>query len=207
MRNSRFLGRFSLGAFALLSWALLSQPVLDARATSSEKSTRTVADSGTSANTALSAIHIGNFGQIDDTYFRGAQPKVTDYRDLAAIGVKTVIDLTRDGREDEAGLVKAAGMTFYRIPLTTSEAPSSEAIGKFLALVNDKANLPVFVHCQGGRHRTGVMTAVYRMTRDGWTADQAYDEMRKFKFEGFPGHPELKSFVYDFFKTLKLRVN
>jgi len=116
--------------------------------------------------------------------------------------VKTVIDLTRDGREDEPGLVKRAGMNFYRIPLTTSEAPSSAAVTKFLNLVNDPANWPVYVHCQGGRHRTGVMTAVYRMTQDGWTADRAYNEMKQFNFEGFPGHPELKHFVFDYYSQL-----
>jgi tyrosine-protein phosphatase SIW14 len=60
----------------------------------------------------------------------------------------------------------------------------------------------VFVHCQGGRHRTGVMTAVYRMTKDGWTADRAYQEMKQYRFEGFPGHPELKRFVYDYYSAL-----
>ena len=201
--HSRFIERFSLAAFALLSWTLLSQPGLDARSTSSDKSSKTAATATSSSSAALSSIRVDNFGQINDTYFRGAQPKTGDYRDLAAVGVKTVIDLTRDGREDEPGLVKAAGMTFYRIPLTTTEAPSRDAISQFLAIVNDAANQPVFVHCQGGRHRTGVMTAVYRMTQNGWTADQAYTEMKKFRFEGFPGHPELKSFVYDFFKALK----
>jgi hypothetical protein len=42
------------------------------------------------------------------------------------------------------------------------------------------------------------MTAVYRMTKDGWSADRAYQEMKQFNFEGFPGHPELKHFVYDY---------
>jgi tyrosine-protein phosphatase SIW14 len=146
----------------------------------------------------LAAIRIDNFGTINDHYYRGAQPKDDDYRDLAALGVKTVIDLTKDGRDDEPGLVKEAGMKFVRIPLTTSEAPSDEAVTQFLALVNDTASQPVYVHCQGGRHRTGTMTAVYRMTQDHWTADQAYQEMKQFKFEGFPGHPELKDFVYHF---------
>ena len=88
-------------------------------------------------------------------------------------------------------------MKFYRIPMTTSDRPSDQAVAEFLKLVTNPANLPVYVHCQGGRHRTGVMTAVYRMTQDGWTADQAYAEMKQYKFEGFPGHPELKRFVYD----------
>jgi protein tyrosine/serine phosphatase len=147
----------------------------------------------------LSKIQIKNFGRTNDNYFRGAQPSDRDYSDLAAVGVRTVIDLTKDGKKDEAQLVSLSGMKFYRIPLTTSEAPSSAAVSQFLKLVNDPANWPVYVHCQGGRHRTGVMTAVYRMTQDGWSADKAYQEMKKYHFEGFPGHPELKRFVFDYY--------
>jgi|SRR5579883_1409221 len=147
----------------------------------------------------LSRIHIKNFGETNEQYYRGAQPDDRDYPDLAAIGVKTVIDLTRDGRAEEKTEVERAGMKFYRIPLTTSEPPSEAAVSKFLKLVNDPANQPVFVHCQGGRHRTGVMTAVYRMSKDGWSADQAYQEMKEYHFEGFPGHPVLKRFVYDYY--------
>ena len=146
-------------------------------------------------NARLSAIRIDNFGIINDHYYRGAQPGSADYPDLAALGVKTVIDLTRDGRTDEKGLVEAAGMKFMRIPLTTTEAPTGADVAQFLLLVTDPANQPVYVHCQGGRHRTGTMTAIYRMTQDGWTPARAYDEMKQYRFEGFPGHPELKKFV------------
>jgi protein tyrosine/serine phosphatase len=141
-------------------------------------------------------IHIKNFGHINDKYYRGAQPIGRDYADLAAIGIKTVIDLQADGRYDEKAMVEHAGMKFYRIPLTTSKRPSDTAIAEFLNLVNDATNQPVYVHCAGGRHRTGVMTAVYRMTHDGWTAEQAYEEMKQYHFEGFPPHPNLKNFVY-----------
>lgn len=151
---------------------------------------------------ALSRIHIDNFGVVDDLYYRGAQPDGRDYDDLAALGVKTVIDLTRNGRENEKGIVQRAGMTFYRIPLSTSERPSEAAVKQFLAIVNDPANQPVYVHCQGGQHRTGVMTAVYRMTKYGWTETKAYDEMRRYKFETFWGHPELRQFVHDYYSKL-----
>src|SRR6185295_14756675 len=77
-------------------------------------------------------IRIKNFGRTNENYYRGAQPAQADYADLAALGVKTVIDLTQDGRDDEAGLVKRAGMKFYRIPLTTTEAPPSAAVTQFL---------------------------------------------------------------------------
>ncbi|HXD16181.1 MAG TPA: dual specificity protein phosphatase family protein [Vicinamibacterales bacterium] len=144
----------------------------------------------------LSRIHIGNFGKINDNYFRGAQPRATDFRDLAAIGVKTVIDLQADGPSNEAGLVQAAGMNFVRIGMTTTKAPTDAQIAQFLDIVNDPANQPVYVHCAGGRHRTGTMTALYRMTNDGWTAAQAYKEMQQYRFEGFPDHPVLRNYVY-----------
>ncbi len=145
---------------------------------------------------ALSTIRIDNFGRVDSTYYRGAQPRGHDYADLAALGVRTIIDLTKDGDPSEGGMVQAAGMKFYRIPMTTRETPPSSTVAQFLQIVDDPANQPVYVHCQGGRHRTGVMTAVYRMTNDGWSADQAFAEMKKYKFGADFLHPEFKSFVY-----------
>lgn len=63
-------------------------------------------------------------------------------------------------------------------------------------IVNDPANQPVYVHCVGGRHRTGVMTAVYRMIQDSWSPDQAFEEMKQYKYEADFLHPEFKKFVY-----------
>ena len=145
---------------------------------------------------SLNRIHIGNFGKVNDNYFRGSQPKGPDYSDLAAIGVKTVIDLQADGPSSEAGFVKAAGMNFVRIGMTTTKAPTDAQIAQFFEIVNNPANQPVYVHCAGGRHRTGTMTALYRMTFDGWTPQQAYGEMKQYRFEGFPDHPVLRNYVY-----------
>jgi len=145
-----------------------------------------------------STITIDNFGQVGPRYYRGAQPRGGDYSDLAALGVKTVIDLTRDGDPEEPSLARAAGMKFYRIPMTTHETPSPETVARFLKLVDDPANQPVYVHCQGGRHRTGVMTAVYRMSDDHWTADRAFGEMKKYNYGPDFLHPEFKQFVYSY---------
>jgi protein tyrosine/serine phosphatase len=160
------------------------------------------ASAQTAISPAIAKIRIQNFGRINENYYRGAQPASRDYSDLKALGVKTVIDLTKDGRDDERFLVEHEGMQFYRIPMTTSDMPSTAAVTQFLKLVNDPANLPVYVHCQGGRHRTGAMTAVYRMTNDGWSADRAYQEMKQYHFEGFPGHPVLKQFVYSYYSKV-----
>lgn len=40
------------------------------------------------------------------------------------------------------------------------------------------------------------MTAVYRMENNGWTANQAFQEMKQYKFESDLLHPEFKRFVY-----------
>ena len=141
-------------------------------------------------------VKIKNFGQMDDRFFRGAQPKENDYQQLAALGIKTVIDLQADGEAGEQQLVESAGMRFHRIPMTTHTAPTAQQIATFLQLVNDDRNQPVYVHCAGGRHRTGVMTAIYRMAGEGWTAEKAFQEMKQFKFGADMLHPEFKRFVY-----------
>lgn len=146
-----------------------------------------------------SKIGIKNFGCINENFFRGAQPRERDYADLAAAGVKTIIDLQQDGEAREQQLVEGAGMKFYRIGLSDSSWPSPGNTAQFLKIVNDPANQPVFIHCHGGRHRAGAMTAIYRMTHDGWSADRAYDEMRKYDFESGFGHGGLKAFVYDYY--------
>jgi len=151
-----------------------------------------------STRSNVSNVRIDNFGRVNANYYRGAQPEGRDYADLKAFGIKTVIDLTQDGDSQEPATVERLGMKFYRIPMTTHERPSSAKIAQFLKLVEDPANQPVYVHCQGGRHRTGVMTAVYRMTDDGWTANQAFAEMKQYKFGADFLHSEFKDFVYGY---------
>lgn len=146
-----------------------------------------------------SKTRISNFGCINENFYRGAQPKARDYEDLAAMGVKTVIDLQQDGERNEQQMVEAAGMKFFRIGLSDNSWPSRDKAEQFLKLVNEPANQPVFIHCHGGRHRAGIMTAIYRMTHDGWDADRAYGEMKDYGFESGFGHGGLKDYVYDYY--------
>lgn len=185
MSAIRFSRRYTVALVVALS---LSTP---AWAVSSPAAT-------TSASAAAAAITIDNFGQIDPTYYRGAQPNGHDYANLAALGVKTIIDLTKDGDAAEPSLAQAAGMHFFRIPMTTRIIPTADQIAEFLKIATDPANQPVYVHCQGGRHRTGVMTAIYRMTKDQWTPAQAFAEMKKYKFGADFLHPEFKDFVFGY---------
>jgi protein tyrosine/serine phosphatase len=148
---------------------------------------------------AAPAVHIDNFGRINQHYYRGAQPVGQDFAELAKLGIKTMIDLTNgDGDSNEQRLAESAGMKFVNIAMSTRVVPTVEQITMFLSIVNDPAQQPVYVHCVGGRHRTGVMTAIYRMTSDKWVADQAFKEMKSYKFGADFLHPEFKKFLFTF---------
>ena len=151
------------------------------------------------ASANLSQIRIDNFGRVNDNYYRGAQPEGRDYSDLATIGVKTIVNLTSDDADPaERAMAERAGIRYFQIPMTTHQPPTDAQLSQFLGIVNDPANQPVYVHCVGGRHRTGVMTAAYRISQDGWNSDQAFKEMKQFKFGADFLHAEFKDFVYDY---------
>lgn len=152
-----------------------------------------------SAEAALASIDIDNFGRINAKYYRGAEPDAGDYGDLAALGIRTFVDLRSDDVDPaERTFVETAGMNYFQLPMNTRVAPTAAEVQSFLQIVNDPANQPVFVHCVGGKHRTGVMTAIYRMTQDGWSGEQAFREMKQYKFGLDFLHPEFKDFVLRF---------
>jgi protein tyrosine/serine phosphatase len=148
--------------------------------------------------TDLSTVTIKNFGQMDDRFFRGAQPKENDYSQLAALGIKTVIDLQDDPTAYEKQKVEALGMKYVNIPMSDKDYPPTAKIDQFLKLVDDPTTGKFYVHCAGGRHRTGVMGAVYRFNHYNWNYDQVYAEMKKFDFYTRWGHGEMKKFVQDY---------
>lgn len=144
-------------------------------------------------------VRIDNFGRIDAHYYRGSQPEGRDYTDLAAIGVKTIINLTSDDAQpNEKALTEQAGMSYVQIPMTMHRAPTEAQLAEFFRVVDDPARQPVFVHCVGGKHRTGVMTAAYRIAEDHWTADQAFKEMKDYHFGMDFLHSEFKNFVFGY---------
>jgi len=145
-------------------------------------------------------VKIKNFGQMDDRFFRGAQPKdEKDYKALAELGIKTVIDLTDEPKEYEKGFVESLGMKYVNIPMVGKKYPTPQATEAFLKTVNDPDTGKFFVHCAGGRHRTGAMGAVYRYERYNWNFDQVYEEMKKYDFYTSWGHGAFKDFVKDYF--------
>ena len=146
----------------------------------------------------FSNVKIKNFGQMDERFYRGAQPKKEDYQALKALGINTVIDLQEKPKDYEKPMVEALGMRYVNIPMVDKEYPKQEWVDAFLKVVNDPTTGKFYVHCAGGRHRTGAMGAVYRYTKYGWSYDQVYAEMKKYDFYTAWGHGDFKTFVEDY---------
>jgi protein tyrosine/serine phosphatase len=147
-------------------------------------------------------IKIGNFGQIDEHYYRGAQPEPDDYKSLAALGVKTIIDLRDDPTDYEKADAEAAGLKYLNIPMSGWKSPRDGDIEQFLKVANDSESGTIFVHCKAGIHRTGITAAIYRFTKYGWSYDQAYQEMKNYNFYSGLVHGALKSYVRKYSKKM-----
>ncbi len=134
---------------------------------------------------------------MDERFYRGARPKEKDFAALKALGINTIIDLTENQKYDPAA-VEAAGLRYIKLPIRDKGYPTEENVAAFLAAVNDKDTGVFYVHCAGGRHRTGDMGALYRFTKYGWDFTKAYEEMKNYDFYTSNGHGKQKDFVVDY---------
>jgi protein tyrosine/serine phosphatase len=157
----------------------------------------------THSDPAFANINIKNFGKMDERFYRGAQPKEEDYKDLKALGIKTIIDLQDSPTNYEKRDVEAIGMRYVNIPMSDSVYPKEESISAFLKLINDPTTGVFFAHCAGGRHRTGVVGAIYRFNVDHWNYDQAYAEMKDYDFYTRWGHGDMKKYVDDYWQHMQ----
>ena len=155
---------------------------------------------------AFPSVHIKNFGQMDERFYRGAEPKgLEDVQSLKALGIHTVIDLQAKPEPAERGMVESLGMRYVNIPMVDKEYPRAEWVAAFMKTVDDPSTGKFFVHCAGGRHRTGSMGAVYRFEKYGWGYDQVYAEMKQFDFYTSWGHGDFKTFVQDYARQVRER--
>lgn len=158
---------------------------------------------GKSKNEKFPNVKIKNFGQMDERFFRGGRPKDEDYAALTALGVKTIIDLTDNSKEYEQPAVEAAGLRYINIPMVDKSYPSMDQINAFLKVVDDPETGKFYVHCAGGRHRTGVVGAVYRFNKDKWNLDQVLAEMDQYDFSSGYGHGKQMDFVKDYWRQFQ----
>ncbi len=117
-----------------------------------------------------------NFHKVSDELYRGAQPTKQGIEQLKKLGIKAIINL----RSFHSDRDKIADSNFvYEHIYMKPWHPEDKEIIRFLQIVTDESNHPVFVHCQRGADRTGTMCAIYRIIVQGWGKQQAIEEMTK----------------------------
>lgn len=124
---------------------------------------------------------LSNTGLVAANLERGAQPTEAGFAQLKAQGINTVINL-RPESTWEKSVVQKLGMKYVFLPEPPVGPPTLQEGVQFLKTVTDPAYGNVYFHCQHGSDRTGAMAAIYRITVDGWTPQQAIAEMPKYGF-------------------------
>jgi protein tyrosine/serine phosphatase len=140
---------------------------------------------------------IENFARMNPNLYRGAQPTPEGFKQLKQMGVKTVIDFR--SHHSTKAQVEAAGLTPVEIPLKAdlgSTPPTQEELQHFFKVVLDPERQPVYIHCAFGKDRTGTMAAVYRLEMDGWTPEEAMQEMEAFGYHNI--YRDLVNFIRNY---------
>jgi protein tyrosine phosphatase (PTP) superfamily phosphohydrolase (DUF442 family) len=120
---------------------------------------------------------VPNFAVVSPVLSRGAQPTREGFCRLSERGVRTVVAL-RWSHDDYAALA-GLGLNSYRIR-TRQWHPENDDVVRAMKVILTPEYQPVFVHCQAGKDRTGLVVAVYRILVDGWSVDEAIAERKAF---------------------------
>jgi protein tyrosine/serine phosphatase len=148
-----------------------------------------------------------NLHQVNARLYRGGQPRKGGIQKLTSLGVNTIINL-RDSDEHEraeAQEAQAAGLRYFNIPFERLGRPTDEQVARVLSLIDAPENGVVFVHCAHGADRTGTVIAVYRISHDGWTSEQAKEEAARYGMKFW--QRGMKDFIHDYYRDRAPRAN
>jgi tyrosine-protein phosphatase SIW14 len=137
-----------------------------------------------------------NFGRVAENLYRGGQPTSDGFNSLRAMGVGIVVNYRENHAETmkEKQEVESRGMQYVGIPWSANEEPANAQIVQFLDLVRAHPNTKMFVHCQRGADRTGVMIASYRIAIEHKSAAEAIAEMHQYHYDWF-WLPHLRRYI------------
>ena len=94
--------------------------------------------------------------------------------------------------EAEREKANSLGMSFFSVPLNSMKNLSNEKdktrIFKILSMMNDPALQPVYIHCEHGVDRTGLIAALYRVQVEHCDPKRAHQEMIEDGHKGFIDH-------------------
>ena len=122
--------------------------------------------------TPVYSEHLKNFHKIDDKVYRSAQPDKKGFQELKALGIRTVLSF-RDHHSDDDG--KDLGLNLFRVKMEAGDIATEKVIEALRIIRNSEG--PVLIHCWHGSDRTGLICALYRIVFQGWSKDEAIDEL------------------------------
>jgi protein tyrosine/serine phosphatase len=115
-----------------------------------------------------------NLHRISPTLYRSEQPTALGMKNLEKLGIRTVINLRHfNDDEDEA---KGTSLRTERVKILTWRIGDRHVI-EVMRMLKNTENGPFLIHCQHGADRTGLMSAMYRILEEGWTAEDALKEL------------------------------
>lgn len=115
---------------------------------------------------------LSNFQEVTPHLYRGGQPLGDGYKDLEERGLRTIINL----RAIDTGSTHGTSLHYIHIPIQPHK-PQKEDLIAFLKIIQDSRHHPIYVHCFHGADRTGLFIAVYRIVCEGWSKEEALQEM------------------------------
>lgn len=138
---------------------------------------------------------IGNlirFAQFAPNLYRGSQPDENDFMTLRdKYKVKTIVSFRGDAPveysedaqvKEEKRIVEKLGMKFVNYPVPTAGEITNTMLSSYFKTLENKTNLPLYIHCFHGRDRTGTMAEMYKIRNFGISGKEAVDNMLKFGF-------------------------
>lgn len=124
---------------------------------------------------AVSGTSVGNLYRIEPGLFRSAQPTSAGFRELEAMGVKSVLCVSG---EDDSAAARGTKLKTFHVPMTAWGLRDGRVL-EALKILADPANRPLVIHCQHGADRTGAIVALYRVLVQGWDKAEAVREMNE----------------------------
>lgn len=124
--------------------------------------------------TAVEGTSVGNLYRIEEGFYRGAQPTAAGFQELAALGVRSVLDVA--GGAGDGMLVEGGSLRLFHVPMSVFGLRDDRVL-EALRIMADPQNRPLLIHCHLGADRTGAMVALYRVVIQGWSPEKAVLEM------------------------------
>ncbi|WP_434627036.1 dual specificity protein phosphatase family protein [Pseudomonas sp. Z1-29] len=112
--------------------------------------------------------------QMSPTLYRSSLPDGGALPLLAKLDIGTVINFLPDS---DANWLSAPDIKQVQLPYRTNHVDDSDVLKALRAIQDGQARGPVLMHCKHGSDRTGLMAAMYRVVVQGWSKEDALEEM------------------------------